>query len=191
MLNPSRGRSIQWSLTRGGSTPRSNTLFLHKLFFTQKASLSIWMINGTPESFANFCKCTICLYVNISLNQEVFPILSYTWNLKRYSFLMRPHRLGHYREFFLWVLNSMKIKREVQKRLQRWSWQLVFDTRLQLVSYLLKYSFLRVERDVYHACGGKAADAVNDGIRHATLHPRRGLWVQYNTIQSNPIQSIY
>ena len=44
-------------------------------YFWQKR-YSFQLINGTPASFANCCKCTICLYVNKKLNQEVFLSLS-------------------------------------------------------------------------------------------------------------------
>ena len=146
------------------------------------------------------------LDLNVLLQAEMtdLPTFSYTWNLKRYSFWMRPHRLGHHREFLPWVLNSMNIKREVQKRLQSWSYQSVFDTRLQTVSCLLKYSFLRVGHDVYHACSnatrrnkrwlplrnapsqeGLMGTIRYDTIRHDTINT-----IPYNTIQYNKCISV-
>ena len=39
------------------------------------------------------------LDLNVLLQAEMtdLPTFSYTWNLKRYSFWMRLHRLGHYK----------------------------------------------------------------------------------------------
>ena len=139
------------------------------------------------------------LDLNVLLQAEMtdLPTFSYTWNLKRYSFWMRPHRLGHYREFLPWVLNSLNIKREVQNRLQSWSYQHVFDTRLQIVSCLLKYSFSRVKHDVsQHVCSKTARHNKrwlplrNAPSQAGLMGTMRYDTIRYDTIQYNQCISV-
>ena len=132
------------------------------------------------------------LKVLLQTEMTDFPTFSNTWNLTRYPFRAEPPCLGHYSEFLPWVLNSLNIKREVQKRLQSWSDQQVFDTRLQIVSCLLKYSFSRVKHDVsQHVCS-KTARHNKRWLPLRNAPSQAGLMgtMRYDTIRYDMIQYI-